>query len=343
MCSFSDTVRSLAFSVLVSTASSIRPFSPVVLDLFQSRLGVLYSDTDAKFRNETLTNSKHMIERIRGATAFLVRELDQVSFKLDQDLPIDSEQKTAQQALYDGIKELLDKHESFVKRYMQFLLGELVPTASYQRHITSLKAIKSLLQSRILHDDSAVLGTPVPVNSTVWPFTVEFFTPRSLRLLLDLLMDPFEDVRVGASDVLAFAPRDCFGNRVSEGALNKCKSQSSHLKTDDTCIAGTFENESIIIHKPDCYSPSRPLGLLLDFIDRAKEASRKTGRADYADGVARSYRVLYDLQRSGEEKSQLLEDLVRELEDKVEIAAKDLTRAVIEAPVHASFAALKSV
>jgi hypothetical protein len=304
MGSFSDTVRSLAFSVLVSSASSIRPFSPVALDLFQSHLGVLYSDTDAKFRNETLTNSKHMIKRIRGATAFLVRELDQVSFKLRQELSSEQEHKAAQQALHEDIQKLLLKHKDFVEWYLHFLLGELIPTASYQRHITSLKAIILMLQSRILEESS---GAPIPVNSTIWPFTVEFFTPRSMRLLLDLLMDPFEDVRIGALDVLAFASRDCFASRI----LN-----------------------------PNSDSTDRPPDLLIDFIGRGKEASR-TGRADYADGVARSYRILYGLQISREDKVELLEELVHDLETKVEIAAKDLAKAVFEAPVHASFATLK--
>ena len=119
-------------------------------------------------------------------------------------------------------------------------------------------------------------------------------------------MDPFEDVRIGASDVLVFASRSCFSSR-----------------------------------NPTSNSTDRPLGLLIDFIERAKEASKRTGRADYADGVARSYRLLYGLQISRADKVELLEELVHDLETKVKIATKDLAQAVFEAPVHASFAALK--
>jgi len=328
MGSFSETVRSLAFSVLVSSASSIRPFSPATLDLFQSHLGAMYSDTDAKFRNETLTNSKHMIERIRGATAFLVRELDQISFKLSQGS--EPEHKVSQQALHEDIQSLLLKHKRFVEWYLDFLFGELIPTASYQRHITSLKAIILLLHSRILEDSPGL--PPIPVNSTIWPFTVEFFIPRSMRLLLDLLMDPFEEVRIGASDVLAYALRDCFVGQISSGVSNDHESRDLRMKE---CP----ETEPILNLKVN--SIDRPLGLLIDFIVRGKEASRRTGRADYADGVARSYRLLYSLQISGEDKIKLLEELIYDLEMKVEIASNDLGQAVLEAPIHASFAALK--
>jgi len=326
MCSFSDTVRSLAFSVLVSSASSIRPFSPVALDLFQAFLGILYSDTDAKFRNETLTNTKHMIERIRGAMAFLVRELDQVSFKLRQG-------DMTQQALHDEIKLLLAKHENFVGWYLQFLLGELTPTASYQRHITSLKAVNIILQSGIM-DSSEAQAAQVPANSTVWPFKIDFFTSRSMRLLLDLLMDPFEDVRIGAAEILALAPRNRFASRTHESLSEGVEMLKLRTLNLSHQAAGQIPSQ-------DSSWPG--LDLLLDSITHAKDASRRTGRADYADGVARSYRILYGLQTSLEDKVALLEELVHDLEIKVEIARADLAKAVVEAPVHANFATLKYV
>ncbi|TVY81647.1 tRNA (cytidine(32)-2'-O)-methyltransferase non-catalytic subunit TRM732 [Lachnellula suecica] len=337
MCSASDTIRSLAFSVLVSSASSIRPFSPVALALLRAHLGTLYSDTDAKFRNETLTNTKNMIERIRGATQNLARELDQASFKLHQELPVDTPQTTSQQILHDDIGKLLVEHETFVEWYLQFLLGELISTASYQRHITSLKAIGLMLQSRILEADSE---PPVGQAINTWPFTLSFFTPRSMRLLMDLLMDPFEDVRVGAADILAWASRDHFTETIFEGPSDTPES----LLVSVNGMSGNFgiQPASGSTHNLGSNPSTRPLSILLKFIERAKDSSKRTGRADYADGVARSYRILYGLQKS-EDKIQLLEQMVHDLECKVEIATNNLARAVIEAPVHANFSTLNLI
>src|SRR5450755_166028 len=47
----SETVRSLAFSVLVSSSSSIRPLSPVALEHLKAHMSILFSETDAKIRN----------------------------------------------------------------------------------------------------------------------------------------------------------------------------------------------------------------------------------------------------------------------------------------------------
>ena len=79
----------------------------------------------------------------------------------------------------------------------------------------------------------------------------------------------------------------------------------------------------------------------MDFIARAEEASKRTGRADYADAVARSHELLYGLLDSTEARIGLVEDVVDSLERKVAIAERDLARAVLIAPIHGHFAALR--
>ncbi|PQE06896.1 HEAT repeat protein [Rutstroemia sp. NJR-2017a BVV2] len=221
----SEIVRSLAFSVLVSSLSTIRPFSPAALEYLRQNMGHLYADTDAKFRNEVLSNTKHLIERMRG----------------------------------------IQKEISLADRPGQ-----------------------------------------VADHATTWPYDVDIFTPMSTRLLLDLLMDPFEDVRSGASMLLRMAHRR------------------------------NFESADDISETHDLY-------ILTEFIDRARDLSKRTGRADYADGVARSYEILYRLQGSTEARMVLLRDLISNLESKVEIAKKDLTNAVLIAPIHGDFAAMNYI
>src|SRR5258706_9404010 len=74
----SSTIRSAAFSVLVSSISTTKPFPPESLCVLRENLDILHADTDAKFRNEVLSNSKHMIERLKGASLLLMKELDHV-------------------------------------------------------------------------------------------------------------------------------------------------------------------------------------------------------------------------------------------------------------------------
>ena len=306
-----DAVRSLAFSVLITSFSSTRPLNPLVLDLLKSHIRCFHSDTDAKFRNEVLSNTKHLIERLRGATALLARELEQSSFKLSHSVQLDLELRTKEQMIHDATELLLSRHQQFLEWYISFLLDELISTASYQRHITALRAVQLLLQSRIQQEDALLTQAPAPANTSVWPFVVHIFNSRSIRLLLDLLMDPFEDVRTSAMDILGLCSPSNFANATG-GALSK----GVEIKEHD-------------------------FGLLKDFIIRASNASRKSGRADYADGVARAYKILHIMQPSFKAGMDLIEAIVNQLETKVTVAEQNLAQAVFDAPVHEDFATLR--
>ncbi|ESZ93537.1 hypothetical protein SBOR_6079 [Sclerotinia borealis F-4128] len=288
----SDTVRSLAFSVLVSSASSTRPFSPAALTFIQENMAHLYADTDAKFRNDVLSNTKHMIERIKGATAYLLREIDRM---IIQDRQCDC----------SDAQQLLEKHERFLLWFLEFLLGELVPTASYQRHTTSLRAISLLLRSGLREHSSEDRKSTTTPDVAVWAHNLSVFNLKSMRLILDLLMDPFEDVRSGATAILKLASPHNFRSPMSQGPTD--------------------------------------FDILINFIGRAEDFSRRTGRADFADGVARSYQILYGLLDPNKGRLSLVEGLVNGLETKVAIAQRDISEAVLIAPIHSDFSTISYI
>ena len=251
----------------------------------------------------------------------------------------------SQQAL-EQTTELLQGHASFVEWYIEFLLGELIPTASYQRHITALKAISLLLRSGILKPSARSPPVKISDNATVWPYLVEFFNPMAMRLLLDLLMDPFEDVRSNATSILKLASPEDFSeseqDEESQGGVNG--SQPVGCVQD---AADAVQNSLIATPCTSCEEnfstvrKGKSLGLLRDFVEGAKGWSKRTGRADYADGVARSTSLLFSLLSSNTEQTAFLTQLVEDLEAKLSIAEDDLAKAVQEAPVHGTFAALK--
>ena len=290
---------------------------------------VLYCDTDAKFRNEILSSTKHMVERLRGATSLLAKEIDSLSIQLHGKQELQTAQQEEGQKRLDAIKQISQSHNDFVTWYLEFLLLELIPTASYQRHITSLKAISLFLRSGILKQSHGSQPWKASGNNTVWPYNVEFFTCASMRLLMDLLMDPFEDVRSGATSVLKLASPSAFEVERSP-SLTTADKVSQDIASSD--LNPTVEETS------QCNRV--PLGLLIDFIYRAEDLSKQTGRADHADGVARSYELLYGLQTSPQSRLALISQLVGDLERKIQVAEHSLGQAVFEAPVHGNFAAL---
>jgi hypothetical protein len=168
----------------------------------------------------------------------------------------------------------------------------------------------------------------------------------SMRLLLDLLLDPFEDVRSSATNILKFASPDNFtAKELSKECLADIDiaKPAGSAKIFFAADQNNFGSELSMRRESESRNErkNKPLLKLRDFIERAEDFSKRTGRADYADGLARSYELLCSLLPSTIEQMQLLTQLVEDLETKVRIAEQDLAAAVLDAPVHGTFAALK--
>ncbi|CAI4219501.1 unnamed protein product [Parascedosporium putredinis] len=188
----SYSVRTHALSLIVSSSSTTRPYSPTALALLQQHLGMYFADSEARFRNEFLAKLRDMYKRVRGGIFVLRRSLARARAALHK---ADAAQ-SRKPALYHTniishpepeLAAALKLHEDFLQWYIRFLRAELVPTASYQRHVTSLKAIIKIIQLE---------AVPVKTWETTDDGTILFsiFDSTWSRALLDLLMDPFDDL-----------------------------------------------------------------------------------------------------------------------------------------------------
>ena len=323
----SETVRSLGLSVLVHSASPIKPFTTKTLNIFKANFYVLFSDTDAKFRNDVLSSVKYMCERLRGATSFMTRE----------SLHMESRSVTDLSSQDEPFSKLLEKHVSFINWFVSFLLDELVPTASYQRHITALKALELLLDSGITRTFNSTATPRVADNDTIWPFSINFFTPETLRLLLDLVLDPFEDVRIAAIALLRLTPATTW-TEVNYRTISVSHLQPNGLGTFERLPEDKYSLSNGHIQKFDSSKD-----LLGELLGSATEASKRTGRADYADGVARIQELIFHLLPTPSQQMVLLDRLLAELETGLSTAETDLGQAVHDAPLHGIFASIASV
>ncbi|RKF59454.1 tRNA -methyltransferase non-catalytic subunit TRM732 [Golovinomyces cichoracearum] len=336
----SGIIRSLSFSVLVSSLSPLRPLSSSTIWAIKSNLHILHFDSDVKFRNEILSTLKQLIERLRGSTAFLVKELYSIKLQLQNESCDDVSQENQARTLLQQILDLLQEQRLFVKWFFEFLIGELIPTASYQRHVTSLKAINLWLSSGIVEATVHKTRAKLANNETHWPFQIDFFSPEAIRILLDLLVDPFEDVRALASSILKMSSPAHF-MKVKDGPSAK-RQDPSFISIPEVCdwSSGSQPVNLKCDYKNFDRDVGAPLSILEDFIKYVEVISNKTGRADYADGLARSYELLNYLLSSGEDKIRVLTRLVDIMSAKVLIAEENLAIAVHDAPLHGILAAL---
>jgi hypothetical protein len=135
----------------------------------------------------------------------------------------------------------------------------------------------------------------------------DYFDEKWVRALADLIMDPFDDVREIASQALAQISAD---KRYQNFTL---KSTKSGQKSSDE---------------------------LDELLHRAEEVSIRTARADHSDGVARASQLLYKFLDTEDERLKLLSKLVDTLDHKISKAEADLGQAVLEQPLHSTFASL---
>ncbi|KAF9875574.1 hypothetical protein CkaCkLH20_06955 [Colletotrichum karsti] len=307
----SHELRSLALSLIAASASTTKPYSPVALRLLQVHLQTYFSESDAKFRMELLSRLKDMFKRTRGAIFILHKSLARVKAINALPPPPDGKPKPApkpaKQANHrtnilfwpeEKLVESLKQHEEFLAWYLRFLRSELIPTASFQRHYTSLRAVMFIL--KLEFDSSKTWETDEDEN-----IFFNHFDGRWTRTLLDLIMDPFDDVREASTSVL----KSLFSD------------ERFKYLTGTQGVAPTLE----------------------EFLSRSEDIARRTARADHADGVARTNELLFRFYEGRNAQIAHISKLVDLLETKLSFAEADLGNAVLEAPVHGYFASLRYI
>lgn len=172
-------MRLAALSLLINDRAITTPFSTPAFAILKKCLPSFHADTDPWFRGEVFALFQRLVDRMRAATAVLARDQGR-----------------------EPSHEALHQHDEFLAWCLRFVQWELRPTASYQRHTCALRCLSILSRSGL---DSRV---PKPSQSrlaqgeTRWPMDRPVMSNGLERLLVDLLLDPFDDVRQAAATIL---------------------------------------------------------------------------------------------------------------------------------------------
>ena len=304
----SHEVRTLALSLLVTSPSTTRPYSSTALDLLRRHLGSYLADSDAKFRVDISGKIRDMFKRVRGAIFVLKRSIPRARAKAAKIKGLSNGTSEAEAATLVFRANLIHQpeaqlvhclryHEEFLRWYISFLRRELIPTASYQRHVASLKTLVSIFRAEA--DTSKSWETPDDQH-----LFFDLFDDKWTRTLLDLVMDPFDDVRSLSSETL------------------------TRLFSDRRYRRFALIGDGV---------PSQEIAW---FLKRADLLAQRTARADHSDGVARAHQLLYRFSNSAEERILHVSNLITELERRLSAAERDLGNAVLGSPLHSGFAAL---
>ena len=312
MSDVSSSKRLTGLSLLVSSASITRPFTAEALKYLRKEIPNFHVDPDTNLRSQMLSLTQKLFDRLRAATSALKR---QCVCKLPQDYRLGQNFRKNGDKTGSGSCSL-QTHFGFIQWYRKFIIEELRPTAPYQRRICSLKALLVLLKSGLDSSVSLEYLTKQAQRQNKWPFEVRLIDKSTVELLLNLLMDPYDDIRSSAAAILSLA-------------MDNFHEQEQCLGLED----------------------------LRQFVAQAEYLMLKSGRADHADGVARSYALLINhpdisgipMSTKSPDKSltdtfgstQVLEGLVNLLQKSLAAARIDLANAVDSHPMHGTLASLR--
>lgn len=328
-----------ALSLFITAASTTKPLTPLALQSLRENLPFFHAAVDSKIRSEVISSVRRMTIRIRGGISTLLKNSrpSTESVKSQEGTALDLTDQ-------DRSASLLKQHRFFLEWYIEFLLCELGPTASYQRHISALKVVHMLLQSgiddRILSAYLSKLGQ----DQVPWAFSIQIVQPWLVRTLLDLMLDPFEDVRASASTVVA----TCF---LGLRDTRPCDTPHDLRSIKEN---GDIENQDRRQFIRLKFKPR--LHELSIFLGRTERIASATQRTDHADAVAHFMYLIYKIasQESFEHNREevqlslwyssrfnIVTHIISRLEATV-IGDRDLsTSALPSVPLHGYFAALR--
>ena len=219
----------------------------------------------------------------------------------------------------DGQSSQTHHAKGFLLWYVGFLQRELHPCASYQTHIMALKALLLLLESGLDSRIHTMHLSRLGLDPQYWRFNVEIFGPDLFRAAGDLLADAYDDVRGYAATILRIFPSELL---------------SPHTKV-----------------VPNGTDFERPLfSELMTALSRAEELAGRSGRADYADTVARLHHIFFGLAEAGStgdttvpwycSKYGIVSRLLEKLEGNI-TSSDNALRALRNTPLHGHISALR--
>jgi hypothetical protein len=163
----------------------------------------LHTDTDANFRREVNEYTQKLFDRLRASTATLAKGAAKPKNSGLVRLPIpntcfNSGASSLRLSQQDALIESL----TFVVWYIRFLEWELRSTASYQRRVTALQSLTIVLRSGIDPGVPFAHLSKSAQGQLNWAHGLQIANPRLTRALMDLILDPFDDIRNTAVSVL---------------------------------------------------------------------------------------------------------------------------------------------
>lgn len=305
-------VRLAGMFLSVYSTSVTKTISSGVLRSLKRNLVHLHTDTDANFRREVHGYTQKLFDRLRASTATLSKAKTKLGTSDSSRLPfprecISPETLRLRYTQQDPLVEAL----TFVVWYLRFLEWEMRSTASYQRRITALRSLTIVLRSGVDPGIPFSYLSKSAQGQLTWAHGLQIANTKLIRVLFDLILDPFDDVRDTAISIL----------------------QLCLIALPQT------QKEAVTVTFARFVSRAETAMLRTGRADQADGVARAYGLIYSLAGE--SQRELHGSRFTS--KLGLFEHLKEQLDSTLDVACKDLSEAVNGRPVHGIYAALRYI
>ncbi|KAF1961684.1 HEAT repeat protein-like protein [Byssothecium circinans] len=304
-------VRLAGLYLSTHTSAATRPITGGVITSFKRNMVHLHADTDANFRRELLSYIGKLFNRFRGSTATLAKHSHRPVSANQNRLPFPKQNFTMTGPSHKPLtQDPLSESLGFIGWYLEFLRWELRSEASYQRRITAVRALAVVLKSGLDPRVPYHLLSKGAQGELHWVHGLRIPNNVLIRSLLDLTLDPFDDIRDASISALQL----CLESLPSE------------------------EKELVLAKLPGFIGRAEVAMLRTGRADQADGVARVYSLLFSSNTQTPSTHLQHP-----SSKIKVLGQLNQQLKDTLAVAHRDLSEAVNGRPVHGTFAAVRYV
>ncbi|KAF3178763.1 hypothetical protein TWF225_007788 [Orbilia oligospora] len=211
----SGLLRSHTLRLMIISSSVALPFTSTYNSIFCDHFDDLFSESDPQVRNEIYAGFRVLLERLVASSYALNKKIRSLEGR-PTDLGTSSEAVDEVQTM----NNLLLQQKAFTSWFLNELLpAQLRPNASYQRVILALKVYSYWLPQIERDQRNSLPGSDLAADikkskkkqnereHIVLPFDPEIQYPHLLRLLVERIMDPYDDIRSLATGLIKELPQ----------------------------------------------------------------------------------------------------------------------------------------
>ncbi|RIB14541.1 putative death-receptor fusion protein [Gigaspora rosea] len=195
--------------LISESQKSITEVTSTELSLLKSFFELNLNSTSPEFRQKMCGHLNKLFSRLQGNLYAQWRDYKSLLKYIENNSSTNKNTKIPQALLEaEELKRKIDISQNFLNWLIELLVASLYPGASFQRVSSVLKIFIILIKTFGLGNESSLTKDFVNKKNeqSTFPFQLPLATTRNVKLILNCLMNPFDEIRMLSYEILEIFP-----------------------------------------------------------------------------------------------------------------------------------------